>query len=191
MGGLRVWEQAKRAAVECGLDGSCVCAGQVCADCPTKQPRWASSKLGVFICIECSGIHRNLGELLRRAAGPCTPVAAWTRPSIPPVVAAAVAERVAPVLPQALTSPSCARSTSTHGPRNKSRFCDNLPTCLSTYLLACLPADLPMAAHKPGRLVQLPGTGALDRSARPFSGPVFPLLFVQSCICLGRGWFPR
>jgi hypothetical protein len=34
---------------------------QICADCPTKQPRWASSKLGVFICIDCSGIHRNLG----------------------------------------------------------------------------------------------------------------------------------
>jgi stromal membrane-associated protein len=34
---------------------------QICADCFMKQPRWASSKLGVFMCIDCSGIHRNLG----------------------------------------------------------------------------------------------------------------------------------
>jgi hypothetical protein len=24
-------------------------------------PRWASANLGTFFCIECSGIHRNLG----------------------------------------------------------------------------------------------------------------------------------
>ena len=24
-------------------------------------PRWASANLGNFFCIECSGIHRNLG----------------------------------------------------------------------------------------------------------------------------------
>jgi stromal membrane-associated protein len=31
-----------------------------CADCQAKDPRWASSKLGVFICTTCSGIHRDL-----------------------------------------------------------------------------------------------------------------------------------
>lgn len=32
-----------------------------CADCRKRGPRWASANLGVFMCIECSGIHRNLG----------------------------------------------------------------------------------------------------------------------------------
>ncbi|XP_034457018.1 stromal membrane-associated protein 2 isoform X3 [Hippoglossus hippoglossus] len=32
-----------------------------CADCDSKGPRWASWNLGIFICIRCAGIHRNLG----------------------------------------------------------------------------------------------------------------------------------
>ncbi|KAK9066350.1 hypothetical protein SSX86_013673 [Deinandra increscens subsp. villosa] len=32
-----------------------------CADCGSPEPDWASLNLGVLICIECSGIHRNLG----------------------------------------------------------------------------------------------------------------------------------
>ncbi|XP_017277290.1 stromal membrane-associated protein 2 isoform X2 [Kryptolebias marmoratus] len=32
-----------------------------CADCESKGPRWASWNLGIFICIRCAGIHRNLG----------------------------------------------------------------------------------------------------------------------------------
>jgi len=32
-----------------------------CADCGAKGPRWASCNLGVFVCINCSGIHRSLG----------------------------------------------------------------------------------------------------------------------------------
>ncbi len=32
-----------------------------CADCDAKGPRWVSWNLGVFLCIRCAGIHRNLG----------------------------------------------------------------------------------------------------------------------------------
>jgi len=32
-----------------------------CVDCGTKAPRWASTNLGIFMCIRCSGIHRSLG----------------------------------------------------------------------------------------------------------------------------------
>lgn len=37
-----------------------------CADCEAKGPRWASWNLGVFLCIRCAGIHRNLGVHLSR-----------------------------------------------------------------------------------------------------------------------------
>ena len=33
-----------------------------CADCGAVDPAWASINLGILICIECSGIHRNLGS---------------------------------------------------------------------------------------------------------------------------------
>ncbi|XP_042151007.1 stromal membrane-associated protein 2-like isoform X1 [Oncorhynchus tshawytscha] len=37
-----------------------------CADCKSKGPRWASWNLGIFICIRCAGIHRNLGVHISR-----------------------------------------------------------------------------------------------------------------------------
>lgn len=37
-----------------------------CVDCEAQNPDWASLNLGALICIECSGIHRNLGTHLSR-----------------------------------------------------------------------------------------------------------------------------
>ncbi|XP_060639887.2 arf-GAP with GTPase, ANK repeat and PH domain-containing protein 1 isoform X4 [Anolis sagrei] len=37
-----------------------------CVDCEVQNPDWASLNLGALMCIECSGIHRNLGTHLSR-----------------------------------------------------------------------------------------------------------------------------
>ena len=38
-----------------------VAGNNVCAECGAADPEWASIKLGIVICLECSGIHRSLG----------------------------------------------------------------------------------------------------------------------------------
>lgn len=37
----------------------------VCADCGAPDPEWACCKLGVFVCLNCCGIHRNLSNKVR------------------------------------------------------------------------------------------------------------------------------
>lgn len=37
---------------------------KTCADCLGAYPRWASTNLGIFVCMTCSGIHRKLGTHL-------------------------------------------------------------------------------------------------------------------------------
>ncbi|CAO3592131.1 unnamed protein product [Absidia cylindrospora] len=36
-------------------------SNRFCADCGEKNPDWCSLNLGIFLCIECSGIHRSMG----------------------------------------------------------------------------------------------------------------------------------
>ncbi|KAL6102809.1 adap2 [Pungitius sinensis] len=40
-------------------------ANSRCADCGAPDPEWASYKLGVFVCLTCSGIHRGLSSRVK------------------------------------------------------------------------------------------------------------------------------
>ena len=45
---------------------TCDVPRRYCVDCDSKGPRWASWNLGIFLCIRCAGIHRNLGVHISR-----------------------------------------------------------------------------------------------------------------------------
>ena len=52
----------------------------VCVDCPMRLPRWASTNLGVFMCTNCSGIHRGLGVHISRVRS--TQLDKWTEEQV-------------------------------------------------------------------------------------------------------------
>lgn len=49
---------------------------KACADCKAPSPRWASTNLGIFLCISCSGIHRKLGTHISQVRS--TTLDTWT-----------------------------------------------------------------------------------------------------------------
>ncbi|KAM7090556.1 LOW QUALITY PROTEIN: arf-GAP with SH3 domain, ANK repeat and PH domain-containing protein 1-like [Ciconia maguari] len=62
-GGESSWEELTRAIIEevRGMPGN-----RECCDCSAPDPSWLSINLGILICIECSGIHREMGVHLSR-----------------------------------------------------------------------------------------------------------------------------
>ncbi|KAG6599878.1 ADP-ribosylation factor GTPase-activating protein AGD4, partial [Cucurbita argyrosperma subsp. sororia] len=53
----------------------------ICAECGTPEPEWASLNLGILLCIECSGVHRNLGVHISKVRSIILDVKVW-EPSI-------------------------------------------------------------------------------------------------------------
>lgn len=53
----------------------------VCAECSAPEPDWASLNLGTLLCIECSGVHRNLGVHISKVRSLTLDVKVW-EPSI-------------------------------------------------------------------------------------------------------------
>lgn len=49
----------------------------LCAECSAPDPDWASLNLGILLCIECSGVHRNLGVHISKVRSLTLDVKVW------------------------------------------------------------------------------------------------------------------
>lgn len=59
---------------------------QECADCGAADPDWASLTFGITLCIECSGIHRQMGVHISKVRLELIPfhIARISSPFLPP-----------------------------------------------------------------------------------------------------------
>ncbi|SCV71568.1 BQ2448_3156 [Microbotryum intermedium] len=53
---------------------------QECADCSASNPRWASWNHGVFLCVQCAGLHRKMGTHISRVKSLTLDV--WSREQV-------------------------------------------------------------------------------------------------------------
>ncbi|TYJ05497.1 hypothetical protein E1A91_A12G168100v1 [Gossypium mustelinum] len=54
-----------------------ISGNDVCAECNAPEPDWASLNLGILLCIECSGVHRNLGVHVSKVRSLTLDVKVW------------------------------------------------------------------------------------------------------------------
>ncbi|KIK68299.1 hypothetical protein GYMLUDRAFT_35684 [Collybiopsis luxurians FD-317 M1] len=52
----------------------------VCADCKSRVPRWASHNLGIFICVNCASIHRKIGTHITKVKS--LTMDSWTKEQV-------------------------------------------------------------------------------------------------------------